>query len=50
MGKRPGQKTQPGTPPQPMRRNTKHKRPEYGAELMAKAAARRARRTAKKAA
>lgn len=36
--------TPPGTPPQPVRRATKHKRVEYGRELQEKAAARRARR------
>ena len=33
--------TPPGTPPNPTRRNTKHKRPEHGLELMARAVARR---------
>jgi hypothetical protein len=38
--------TPKGTPPQPTRRSTKNRRPEHGRELMARAAARRARRLA----
>ena len=42
-------RTPRGTPPQPTRRATKHKRVEYGKFLIARAAARRARRAAGKA-
>lgn len=44
--KRPQKKTPKGTPPMPMRVKTKHKHPAFGALLMAKAAARRARKVA----
>jgi hypothetical protein len=39
-----GRLTPKGTPPQPTRLSTKHKRPEYGRELMARAAERRKKR------
>ncbi len=38
-------RTPKGTPPLETRRSTKHKRPSYGRELIAKAQARRIRRT-----
>lgn len=41
--------TPKGTPPQPVRLRTKHKRPEYGRYLMSTAQARRDRRAAAKA-
>ena len=42
-----GKNTPPGTPPQPTRRSSKRRHVGYGAELMAKAAARRERRAAR---
>lgn len=42
-------RTPKGTPPQPARLSTKHKRVRYGQELIAKAAVRRARRPARPA-
>lgn len=45
-----GSATPPGTPPQPVRRSTKHKQPAYGQHLMAKHAEKVARKKARKAA